>query len=113
MKVSLFGNTASPTTTTMNALLFSTIDVTRQAFYRTSRTFAFVNLKPVVNGHVLVAPLRQVQRVSDLLPDELSSLALSVQIVGRVIERAYGAQALSIICQVCIHRLVVTPSRLV
>jgi bis(5'-adenosyl)-triphosphatase len=89
----------------MSTLLFSTIDVTRQAFYRTSRTFAFVNLKPVVNGHVLVAPLRPVKRVSDLFPDELTSLALSVQAVGRVIERAYGAQALSIVCQVCTYPL--------
>ena len=35
---------------TMSNLLFSTIDVTRQAFYRTSLTCAIVNLKPIVPG---------------------------------------------------------------
>lgn len=33
-----------------SALLFSTIEVTRQAFYRTSLAYAIVNLKPIVPG---------------------------------------------------------------
>ena len=40
----------------MNKLLFSTIDVTRQAFYRTAHAFAIDNLKPIVPGREL--PLR-------------------------------------------------------
>ncbi|PBL04280.1 hypothetical protein ARMGADRAFT_910883 [Armillaria gallica] len=32
------------------SLLFSTIEVTRQAFYRSSLSFAIVNLKPIVPG---------------------------------------------------------------
>jgi bis(5'-adenosyl)-triphosphatase len=31
-------------------LLFSTIEVTRQAFYRSSLSYAIVNLKPIVPG---------------------------------------------------------------
>lgn len=31
-------------------LLFSTIEVTRQAFYRTALSYAIVNLKPIVPG---------------------------------------------------------------
>ncbi|KAF9469669.1 HIT-like protein [Collybia nuda] len=64
------------------SLLFSTIEVTRQAFYRSSLSYAIVNLKPIVPGHL-----------------ELSSLMGSVQRVGKVIERAYGADALTIACQ--------------
>jgi hypothetical protein len=33
-----------------NVLLFSTIEVTRQVFYRTSLSYAIVNLKPIVPG---------------------------------------------------------------
>lgn len=87
-------------TTTMNAkLLFSTIDVTRQAFYHSSLSYAIVNLRPIVPGHVLVIPTRPVPRLTDLNESELSSLIGSVQRVGTVIERAYGADGLTIACQ--------------
>ncbi|KAK0208659.1 diadenosine 5',5'''-P1,P4-tetraphosphate asymmetrical hydrolase [Desarmillaria ectypa] len=81
------------------SLLFSTIEVTRQAFYRSSLSFAIVNLKPIVPGHVLVIPTRVVRRLTDLNDTELSSLMTSVQRVGRVIERVYGADALTVACQ--------------
>jgi len=80
-------------------LLFSTIEVTRQAFYRSSLSYAIVNLKPIVPGHVLVVPTRPVPRLADLNDSELSSLMLSVRRIGTVIERAYGADGLTIACQ--------------
>ncbi|KAL5536081.1 HNT2 [Sanghuangporus sanghuang] len=83
----------------MNKLLFSTIDVTRQAFYRTAHAFAIVNLKPIVPGHVLVVPNRVVPRLADLSPIEVSALFTSVQLVGRIVERAYNADGLTIACQ--------------
>ncbi|KAF9024132.1 diadenosine 5',5'''-P1,P4-tetraphosphate asymmetrical hydrolase [Hymenopellis radicata] len=83
----------------MTSLFFSTIEVTRQVFYRTSLSYAIVNLKPIVPGHVLVVPTRVVHRLSDLNANELSSLMHSVQHVGRVIERVYGGDALTIACQ--------------
>ncbi|TFY69390.1 hypothetical protein EVG20_g3170 [Dentipellis fragilis] len=81
------------------SILFSTIEVTRQVFYRTALSFAIVNLKPIVPGHVLVCPIRPVPRLTDLNMAELTSLMTSVQTVGRVIERAYGADALTVACQ--------------
>ncbi|SJL06079.1 related to Bis(5'-nucleosyl)-tetraphosphatase [asymmetrical] [Armillaria ostoyae] len=81
------------------SLLFSTIEVTRQAFYRSSLSFAIVNLKPIVPGHVLVIPNRVAHRLTDLNDAELSSLMISVQRVGRVIERVYGGDALTVACQ--------------
>ncbi|GLB35777.1 putative HIT domain containing protein [Lyophyllum shimeji] len=83
----------------MSPLFFSTIEVTRQAFYRSSLSYAIVNLKPIVPGHVLVIPLRSVPRLADLNDSELSSLMLSVRRVGAVIERVYGADSLTIACQ--------------
>lgn len=49
---------------------------------------------------VLVIPTRHVPRIADLTPPELSSLMTSVQHVGRVVERVYGADGLTIACQV-------------
>ncbi|KAJ7471180.1 diadenosine hydrolase [Mycena galericulata] len=83
----------------MNSLFFSTIEVTRQAFYRSSLSYGIVNLKPIVPGHVLVLPKRHVQRLADLSEPELSSLMRAVQQVGSVIQRAYGADGLTIACQ--------------
>ncbi|KAG0704412.1 hypothetical protein DFH29DRAFT_997709 [Suillus ampliporus] len=80
-------------------LLFSTIEVTRQAFYRSTLSYAIVNLKPIVPGHVLVIPNRPVSRLTDLTTPELTSLITSVQNVGRVIEHAYGGDALTVACQ--------------
>ena len=49
---------------------------------------------------VLVLPRRVVTRLKDLEGGELADLMASVQTVGRVIERVYGADALTIACQV-------------
>ncbi|KAF8580141.1 HIT-like protein [Ramaria rubella] len=83
----------------MGPLLFSTIDVTRQAFYRNPLSFAIVNLKPIIPGHVLVIPARPAARLADLTQDEVSSLFAAVQKVGKVVEAAYEAEALTIACQ--------------
>ncbi|KAI0662638.1 diadenosine hydrolase [Cubamyces menziesii] len=82
-----------------SSLLFSTFDVSRQAFYRARLAAAIVNLKPLVPGHVLVIPTRVVPRLADLKHDELAALMTSVQHVGKVIERVYGADGLTIACQ--------------
>jgi bis(5'-adenosyl)-triphosphatase len=105
-------------------LLFSTFEVTRQAFHRTALTYAIVNLKPIIPGRtctralspespphpvppihfffldVLVCPTRPIPRITDLNTDELAELMRTVQRVGRVVERAYNADGLTIACQV-------------
>ncbi|KAE9409160.1 diadenosine tetraphosphate asymmetrical hydrolase [Gymnopus androsaceus JB14] len=83
----------------MASLFFSSFEVTRQCFYRTSSAYAIVNIKPITLGHVLVIPTRKVLRLADLNDAELASLMSSVQRVGNVVERAYGASALTIACQ--------------
>jgi bis(5'-adenosyl)-triphosphatase len=49
---------------------------------------------------VLVIPTSPVPRLSDLTTPELTSLMTSVQQVGRVVERVYEADAMTIACQV-------------
>lgn len=73
--------------------------VTSQVFYQTPLSFALVNLKPILPGHVLVSPRRVVPRVTDLTPNETTDLFLTVRRVARMIERVHGATSLNIAIQ--------------
>lgn len=66
-------------------------------------SFALVNLKPILPGHVLVSPRRVVSRVADLTADETSDFFLTVRHVGRMVERVYGGASLNIAVQDGIH----------
>jgi bis(5'-adenosyl)-triphosphatase len=70
-----------------------------QVFHVTSLSYAFVNLKPLLPGHVLVSPLRRVPRLSDLTPPEVADLFLAVQRVGRMVERVFEGTSLNIAIQ--------------
>ncbi|OQE92941.1 hypothetical protein PENNAL_c0006G00896 [Penicillium nalgiovense] len=80
-------------------IYFGSFIVTSQVFHTTPLTFALVNLKPILPGHVLVSPRRVVPRVTDLTPAETSDLFLTVRRVGRMVERVYGATSLNIAIQ--------------
>ncbi|KAH6631792.1 histidine triad-like protein, partial [Chaetomium tenue] len=62
---------------------------TRQVFLTTPHSFALVNLKPLLPGHVLVCPLQPHRRLTDLSPAELSDLFTSVQRVQHMLARHY------------------------
>ncbi|XP_075689630.1 bis(5'-adenosyl)-triphosphatase [Rhinoderma darwinii] len=68
-------------------------------FLRTELSFALVNRKPVVPGHVLVCPLRPVKRFKDLMPEEISDLFITVQRVSSVVEKHFGGTSLTISIQ--------------
>ena len=70
-----------------------------QVFHLTPLSFAFVNLKPLLPGHVLVSPRRPVDRLAELTYDEVSDLFLTVQHVGRTVERVFRASALNVAIQ--------------
>ena len=72
---------------------------TFQVFFRTAHSFAFVNLKPILPGHVLVSPIRVVPRLRDLSPNEILDLFLTVQKVGNMVERVFKGSALNIATQ--------------
>jgi len=59
----------------------------------TGLTVAFVNLRPLVPGHVLVVPRRPAAFLEELEDEELVDLFRSVRIVQKIIERHYGAAA--------------------
>ncbi|GIJ88823.1 hypothetical protein Asppvi_007751 [Aspergillus pseudoviridinutans] len=80
-------------------IYFGPFLVTSQVFHLTPLSFALVNLKPILPGHVLVSPRRRVPRVADLTAAETTDLFLTVQRVGKMVERVYGASSLNIAVQ--------------
>lgn len=78
---------------------FGKFTVTNSVFHLTPLSFALVNLKPILPGHVLVSPRRVVPRFADLTPDEVCDLFLTTQKVSRTVSRVYGASAMNIAIQ--------------
>lgn len=70
-----------------------------QVFYKTQLSYAFVNIKPVLPGHVLVAPLRHAERFSDLTPNETADLFTTVQSVSNAVKKHFKGTSLTIAIQ--------------
>lgn len=64
------------------SVYFSRFLVTEHVFYRSKFSYAMVNLKPILPGHVLVVPLRtSVHRLQDLSPEEATDFFKTLKIV--------------------------------
>ncbi|XP_051874233.1 bis(5'-adenosyl)-triphosphatase isoform X2 [Pristis pectinata] len=68
-------------------------------FLQTELSFALVNRKPVVPGHVLVCPVRVVERFRDLQPEEITDLFQTSQKVAKVVEQHFKGTSLTIAIQ--------------
>ncbi|KAI4941032.1 hypothetical protein J4E91_011025 [Alternaria rosae] len=84
---------------TKEVVRFGSFVVTNQVFHLTRLSFAIVNLKPLLPGHVLVSPRRVVPRFNDLSAAEVQDLFLTVQRVSRMVERVFSASSLNIAIQ--------------
>ncbi|KAH6872468.1 HIT-like domain-containing protein [Alternaria rosae] len=84
---------------TKEVVKFGSFVVTNQVFHLTRLSFAIVNLKPLLPGHVLVSPRRVVPRFNDLSAAEVQDLFLTVQRVSRMVERVFSASSLNIAIQ--------------
>ncbi|KAK2386492.1 bifunctional bis(5'-adenosyl)-triphosphatase/adenylylsulfatase FHIT [Trifolium repens] len=86
-----------------------------EVFYSTDLSYAMVNLRPLLPGHilfhwfqlytsrvfshVLICPKREVKRFVDLTADETSDLWLTAQKVGRQLESYHKASSLTLAIQ--------------
>uniref|UniRef100_H3G7M5 HIT domain-containing protein n=2 Tax=Phytophthora ramorum TaxID=164328 RepID=H3G7M5_PHYRM len=70
-----------------------------QVFFESALSFALVNLKPIVPGHVLIVPKRPVARFEMLDVDEVSDLWTTAQLVGKKVERYHSASSLTFAIQ--------------
>lgn len=68
---------------------FGPFNVTQQVFLQTAYSFALVNIKPLLPGHVLVCPLTRHKRLTDLSAPEMSDLMRTVQKVQRLLAHHY------------------------
>lgn len=81
-------------------IYFSKYVVTPQVFFKSRYTYALVNLKPLVPGHVLIVPLRrEVVRLSDLTHEESLDYFDTLQLIQRFISWQFKADSLNIAIQ--------------
>lgn len=76
--------------------IFARFPITQASLFHASASglsLAFVNLKPLLPGHVLVTSRRVAPRIADLSDEEFDDLFLTVRDVQAVVERHYGAAA--------------------
>ena len=52
--------------------------------------FAFLDIRPLSEGHTLVIPKKEVDYIYDLLPEELSALHLFAQKIAIAQKKAFG-----------------------
>ncbi|KAK2606094.1 Dinucleoside triphosphate hydrolase [Conoideocrella luteorostrata] len=71
------------------SIKFGPFEVTKQVFLTTPHSYALVNLKPLVPGHILVCPLKQYLRLTDLSPAETADLFSAVQLAQRMLAKRY------------------------
>lgn len=92
--------TIVPTHSMTKETLFYQFAVESQVFFKSKYTYALVNIKPLVPGHVLVVPLRtSVLRFGDLTPSESTDYMNSLQLIQGLIRKVYKADALNIAIQ--------------
>lgn len=68
-------------------------------FFRSKLSFGFVNIKPVVPGHVLVSPVRIVKRFADLTSEEVSDLFCTTQKIAAAVQKEFEGTSLTISIQ--------------
>mmetsp|Transcript_9270 Transcript_9270/g.56437 ORF Transcript_9270/g.56437 Transcript_9270/m.56437 type:complete len:203 (-) Transcript_9270:432-1040(-) len=73
--------------------------VKENVFHENSLAYAFVNLKPLLPGHVLVAPKRAVERFTSLTDEEVGAMWTLAKSVGHKLEAHYQANALTLAIQ--------------
>ncbi|CAH0712891.1 unnamed protein product, partial [Brenthis ino] len=68
-------------------------------FYKSKLTYAFVNLRCVIPGHVLVAPIRLARRNKDLTDEEAEDFYKTVRLVQNLMERVHSAESCTVTIQ--------------
>lgn len=97
---------STPTTTQIAALPnepcydFGHVKVPESCvFFKSKLTYAFVNLRCVLPGHVLVAPIRMAERNHDMTEEEAQDFYKTVRIVQRLMEKVHEADSCTVTIQ--------------
>ncbi|CAL8096824.1 unnamed protein product [Calicophoron daubneyi] len=68
-------------------------------FYRSELSFAFVNISPLVPGHVLVSPVAKIARFDELTHGQVADLYLTVKQIAGPLAAHFNATSLTISTQ--------------
>ena len=83
---------------TSQEIYFYRFLVSKQVFYKSRYTYALVNLKPLVPGHVLVVPLRT-NVFRRLVAEESVDYMHTLQLIHKFIQKVYKADSLNLAIQ--------------
>jgi bis(5'-adenosyl)-triphosphatase len=67
--------------------------------YKTSFSYVSTNLKPILEGHLLVCPIRCVPFLRDLTPEERADLFATARIATIVMKNYLSTEAIQVTCQ--------------
>jgi diadenosine tetraphosphate (Ap4A) HIT family hydrolase len=74
-----------------NTVKFGSIDIKDSyIFYYRKYVFAFVNLRPVTPGHVLLCPVRKEKKYKDLTETEAMELWISAKKISDQLKKFYN-----------------------
>lgn len=60
--------------------------------YRDETTVAFLSIEPITYGHVLIVPVAEVDKWTDLAPETWNQVNEVAQNVGRAVIEAFGSE---------------------
>lgn len=74
-------------------------NIDRQRFYQGTLAQAMINYKPILKGHSMVIPVRHVERIEDLTPEELSEIGQVINRLQKAFQQLYGTSDYLLVVQ--------------
>ena len=71
-------------------------EIPAEKVFENERAFAFLDIRPLARGHVLVVPKMHVERFALMLPADAAAVMDAAQHVARRLERGLGAEGFTI-----------------
>ncbi|CAG4978448.1 unnamed protein product [Colias eurytheme] len=68
-------------------------------FYKSKLTYAFVNLRCVIPGHVLIAPIRLAERNKDLTDEEAEDFFKTIRFIQKLMEKVHKTESCTVTIQ--------------
>lgn len=68
-----------------------------QRVFENEHVLAFLDIRPLADGHTLIVPKRTVERLEDLTPEEAAQLGRVLPMIARKVVAATGAEAYNVL----------------
>jgi histidine triad (HIT) family protein len=64
--------------------------------YEDDKVFAFLDINPIAEGHLLVVPKKEVDYIFDLDPETLSHLHLTAQKIAKAMDKVFDCERVGV-----------------